>query len=87
MDVGEVERLRRACTLTRVPLSPPGGGARETKRPVTLGADHAGGVIEILSRFRRAGYPRAVAVDLAPPGLGVHVVKVLVPGFALSELL
>ena len=102
MDVAAVERLRRACEPLSPALSPPGGGARETKRPVTLGhrpspppgdrarrggADDSAEVTEILSRFRRAGFPRAVAVDLAPPGLGVHVVKVLVPGFALSELL
>ncbi len=37
--------------------------------------------------LQRAGHARAVAVDLAPAGLGVHVAKVLVPGLLLSELL
>jgi ribosomal protein S12 methylthiotransferase accessory factor len=50
-------------------------------------ADHVRDIRIVLSRLRRAGFPRAVAVDLASPELGVHVVKVLVPGFACSELL
>ena len=38
------------------------------------------------SALRRAGVARAVAIELEGPP-GVHVVKVLVPGLALSELL
>jgi ribosomal protein S12 methylthiotransferase accessory factor len=44
------------------------------------------GVRLVLSRLRRAGFDRAVAADLPAPD-GVHVVKVLVPGLLLSELL
>ncbi len=44
------------------------------------------GVRLVLSRLRRAGFIRAVAADLPSPP-GVRVVKVLVPGLLLSELL
>lgn len=44
------------------------------------------GVRLVLSRLRRAGFTRAAAAALPSPP-GVHVVKVLVPGFLLSELL
>jgi len=44
------------------------------------------GVGVVLARLRRAGFRVAAAADLpAPPGL--HVVKVVVPGLLLSELL
>jgi ribosomal protein S12 methylthiotransferase accessory factor len=46
----------------------------------------AAGVRAVLLRLRRAGVARAAAVALDAPA-GVHVVKVLVPGFACSELL
>jgi ribosomal protein S12 methylthiotransferase accessory factor len=39
-----------------------------------------------LARLRRAGFDRAAAADLPSPS-GVHVVKALVPGLLLSELL
>ncbi len=41
----------------------------------------------VLGRLRAAGHRRAAAVELAPPGLGIHVFKVIVPGLAVSELL
>lgn len=41
----------------------------------------------VLSLLRRAGAASVLAVDLSPPGLGVHVARVLVPGFRLTELL
>jgi ribosomal protein S12 methylthiotransferase accessory factor len=44
------------------------------------------GVRATLARLRRAGHRRAVAVDLAGPSR-VAVVKVVVPGLLLSELL
>jgi ribosomal protein S12 methylthiotransferase accessory factor len=40
----------------------------------------------VLTRLRRAGFERAVAADLPSPP-GVHVVKAIVPGLLLSELL
>lgn len=44
------------------------------------------GVALVLSRLRRAGFGLAAAAELPSPP-GVHVVKVLVPGLLLSELL
>jgi ribosomal protein S12 methylthiotransferase accessory factor len=44
------------------------------------------GVKLVLSRLRRAGFDRAVVADLPSPP-GVSVVKVIVPGLLLSELL
>jgi ribosomal protein S12 methylthiotransferase accessory factor len=40
----------------------------------------------VAARLARAGFPGAVAADLDAPA-GLHVVKVLVPGLLLSELL
>src|SRR5207237_8595046 len=47
----------------------------------------SGGVREVLQAFLRAGFTRAAAVDLAPSALPVQVVKVVLPGFLVSELL
>lgn len=44
-------------------------------------------IAAVLERLRRAGRGPLTACDLAPPGLGVHVVKVVAPGLRLSELL
>lgn len=41
----------------------------------------------VLDRLHRAGVSQVAAVDLGSSALGVHVLKVLVPGFLLSELL
>jgi ribosomal protein S12 methylthiotransferase accessory factor len=46
----------------------------------------AAGVRAVLDRLAAAGFDRVAAVDLAAPE-GLHVVKVLVPGTLLSELL
>jgi ribosomal protein S12 methylthiotransferase accessory factor len=40
----------------------------------------------LVRRLRRSGH-RAAVFDLAPPGLGLAMVKVVVPTFRLSELL
>jgi ribosomal protein S12 methylthiotransferase accessory factor len=63
-------------------------GARDRRAGSTRASpgSAAAGVRAVLERLRRAGVSRAVAVELEGPP-GVHVVKVLVPGFALSELL
>ena len=85
-----VERLRRACR---------GGVPDRDHRPSALSValpkaarsrraatpDH--GCRTVLRALRRAGFPRAIAVDLAPDGFPLRVVKVLVPGLLLSELL
>jgi ribosomal protein S12 methylthiotransferase accessory factor len=45
------------------------------------------GVARVLRLLHRSGHPTVLAVDLAPPALGIHVAKVLVPGLLLSDLL
>lgn len=67
-------RARRSVQAMPQPRRPKGGGA-------------AGAVREVLARFRAAGFARAAAFDLAPPGFALHVVKVVVPGMQVSELL
>ncbi len=53
--------------------------------PSSSAAAHA--VRRVVALLRRDGHRVAAVADLGWPGLGVHVVKVLVPGLALSELL
>ncbi|MGB8931915.1 MAG: YcaO-like family protein, partial [Anaeromyxobacteraceae bacterium] len=68
-----------ACRRTRATL--------DGRRLPTLRAHGArGGVRLVLSRLRRAGFDLAVAADLPSPP-GVSVVKAIVPGLLLSELL
>lgn len=97
-DPRGVERLRRACRAAardRRPSAPERGlDPAPRPRPPPAGRragagspDRERALRAVLSGLRRAGFPRAVAVDLAPPDLGVHVVKVLVPGLLRSELL
>ena len=45
------------------------------------------GVHDVLGALRFGGYERVVAVELGGAGLGVHVQKILVPGFRVSGLL
>ncbi len=54
--------------------------------PSRRAATSRAGVKLVISRLRRAGFDRAVAANLPSPP-GVHVVKVIVPGLLLSELL
>jgi len=88
-----VERLRRACDLARARAEIPAGRkARPADDvPDSLALVRPGSasryVPAVLACLKRAGHARAVAVDLAPAGLGVHVAKVLVPGLLLSGLL
>lgn len=44
-------------------------------------------VREVLHRLARAGFSRAAAVELEAPLPGLHVVRVVVPGLRVSELL
>jgi thiazole/oxazole-forming peptide maturase SagD family component len=44
-------------------------------------------VREVLTRLGRAGFPRAAVVELEAPLPGLHVVRVVVPGLRVSELL
>jgi ribosomal protein S12 methylthiotransferase accessory factor len=74
--------LLEAARPRRKAASMPGG--RTSRGEVARSA--AAGVRAVLERLRHAGVSRAVAIELEGPP-GVHVVKVLVPGLALSELL
>ena len=58
-------------SLTAMPNGAP------TNRPVQ----------KLLQHLRRAGFSRAACVELAGADLGIHVVKVVIPGFLCSELL
>lgn len=95
-----VERLRAACGAARRGPSPrPPDTPEPRRRPMprrragpgegecALRADPDRAVQRVLAGLRAAGFPRALALDLAPRDLGVHVAKVLVPGLLLSELL
>lgn len=44
-------------------------------------------VREVVVRLGRAGFPQAAAVELEAPLPGLHVVRVVVPGLRVSELL
>lgn len=59
---------------------------RDAARMPDVSANPRAGAAAVVGRLRRAGHGRAVAVDLEGPP-GVAVVKVLVPGLLLSELL
>jgi ribosomal protein S12 methylthiotransferase accessory factor len=88
-----VEKLRQACerARARAELSARERARRADEVPGLLAPAQPGRasrhVGAVLARLQRAGHARAVAVNLAPAGLGVHVAKVLVPGLLLSELL
>jgi len=92
-DAHGVERLRRACDRARRHSVLPGRRkARPGEEvPGSLDLAPAGSASQcvraVLARLARAGHARAVAADLAPASLGVHVAKVLVPGLLLSSLL
>jgi ribosomal protein S12 methylthiotransferase accessory factor len=88
-----VERLRRACDRARARAEVPAGKKPRPadEAPGSLAPGQPGSasryVTAVLASLQRAGHARAVAVDLAPARLGVHVAKVLVPGLLLSGLL
>jgi len=80
MDPGAAAQLRAFCEAAR-----PRRRAEGMPRLRASGAP--GAVRAVLARLRACGVRAAVACDLAPRGAGLHVVKVVVPGFRLSELL
>jgi ribosomal protein S12 methylthiotransferase accessory factor len=59
---------------------------RDAGRMPDVSARARGGAAAVVRRLRRAGHGRVVAVELEGPP-GVAIVKVLVPGLLLSELL
>src|SRR6266702_2334558 len=85
-----VERLRRACR-GGVPDRDHSPSALSVALPKAARSRRAAipdhGCRTVLRALGRAGFPRAIAVDLAPDGFPLRVVKVLVPGLLLSELL
>ncbi len=76
----QAHRLARICERAAGERS-----ARKMARVPARSADQA--VAQVLRRLGRVGISRAAAVDLAPPELGIHVIKVLIPGMQVSELL
>jgi len=63
-------------------------GARPAARmPNLRGRGPRADLRRVLALLRAAGVESVPAVDLSPPGLGLHVAKVLIPGFRLTELL
>jgi YcaO-like protein with predicted kinase domain len=70
-------RLRQMCRDARRRAPPPTPPALRGARPLRV----------LLRRLAEAGLPHAAMATLSPPGLGLHVVKALVPGFLRSELL
>lgn len=67
------------------PAAPGGRGGRLVEDAAR--GSSARGVREVLGRLRAAGFPRAAAAELAPAGFPFSIVKVLVPGLRVSELL
>ncbi|HZZ85105.1 MAG TPA: YcaO-like family protein [Anaeromyxobacteraceae bacterium] len=76
---GDARAVERACARGR-----PGASAADLPELSAAGA--AEGVRRAAALLAATGHPPA-AVELAPPSLGVHVVKVIAPGLRLSELL
>lgn len=65
-------------------------GATRGQRPLTAMPNVAPSkrpLQRLLQHLRRAGFSRVACVELAGAELGIHVVKVVVPGFLCSELL
>jgi ribosomal protein S12 methylthiotransferase accessory factor YcaO len=79
MDAAHVHGLRAAIARTRA--------GRDADAMADALVRPGAEIAEVLRRLRRAGHERAAAVELAPAVLEVHVVKVIVPGLLVSELL
>ncbi|ATB31773.1 YcaO-like family protein [Melittangium boletus] len=85
VEPGDVEAslaLAAACAEMR----PRRDVASMPEPPVSLSSPEDA-VREVLRRLAEAGFPRAAAVDLEAPLPGLHVVRVVVPGLRVSELL
>lgn len=78
---GDADAVALEGALAR---SRPGASAAEL--PELPAEEPGAAVARVAALLASAGHPPA-AVELAPAGLGVHVVKVLAPGLRLSELL
>jgi YcaO-like protein with predicted kinase domain len=96
-DRSAAAELSRACTrspgrldaaaLEAEPFGARGRFSRGDARGKRRGNRAEDGVRLVLSRLRGAGFSSAAAVELAPKGFPLSIVKVLVPGLRVSELL
>jgi ribosomal protein S12 methylthiotransferase accessory factor len=93
-DRGAAAELARACAgapglVDAAALERPATGAKPSGAldPASAGKRAEDGVRLVLSRLRAAGFSSAAAVELAPEGFPFSIVKVLVPGLRVSELL
>ena len=96
-DRGAAADLARACArspgrldaaaLEARPSDARGRFSRDDGRGKRRGDRAEDGVRLVLSRLRGAGFSSAAAVELAPKGFPLSIVKVLVPGLRVSELL
>jgi YcaO-like protein with predicted kinase domain len=74
--------LASACAAVR-----PRRAVESMPEPEAKGASPEEAVGEVLARLTGAGFSRAAAVDLEAPLPGLHVVRVVIPGLRVSELL
>ncbi|MBM7118279.1 YcaO-like family protein [Archangium primigenium] len=82
-DTEALEALAAACAGTRARRDV---SALPEPVPTALGSPEDA-VREVLRLLAAAGFARAAAVDLRAPLPGLHVVRVVVPGLRVSELL
>jgi len=85
VESGDVEAslaLAAACAEVR-----PRRDVASMPEPSTALSSPEDAVREVLRRLAEAGFSRAAAVDLEAPLPGLHVVRVVVPGLRVSELL
>ena len=61
--------------------------SRRAARPASGASRRINDVDMVLERYLRAGFARAAAAQLAPAGFPLAIVKVLIPGLRVSELL
>jgi len=86
-DVDEGDReaslaLASACAAAR-----PRRGVESMPEPTAEVDSPEKAVGEVLARLEGAGFSRTALIDLEAPLPGLHVVRVVVPGLRVSELL
>ena len=88
MDPDEVGEMRDAIARVRSRrgVAAIGGGGKKS-RAGAAEEPTGGALATILARLSLAGIERAAVVELGPPGIGLHIIKVVIPGFLVSGLL